>query len=79
MATVDSIRNSLISKLLTIKDQSILSAIDKLISSSTIDQKVELSEEQFTMLKMSDDDIKNNRVISQEKLFERERQWLNEQ
>ena len=77
MAAVDNIRNSLISKLLTIKDQDILFAIDKLISSSTKDMKVELSEEQILLLNMSEDDIQNGNLISHEELFEREREWLN--
>jgi hypothetical protein len=77
MAAVDNIRNSLISKLLTIKDQDILFAIDKLISSSTKDMKVELSEEQILLLNMSEDDIQNGNLISHEELFERERAWLN--
>ena len=77
MARVDNIRNALISKLLTIKDQDILSAIDRLVTSSTKEQKVELTEEQILMLKMSEDDIKNGKVISQNELFEKERAWLN--
>lgn len=77
MATVDSIRNTLISKLLTIKDQSVLAAIDKLISSSVKDQQVEVTAEQMLMLEMSSDDLKHNRVISQEELFESEKKWLN--
>lgn len=77
MAAVDNIRNSLISKLLTIKDQDILFAIDKLISSSTKDMKVQLSEEQILLLNMSEDDIQNGNLISHEELFERERAWLN--
>ncbi|MEX2596390.1 MAG: hypothetical protein WEC59_05605 [Salibacteraceae bacterium] len=76
MATVDNIRNTLISKLLTIQDQDILSAIDKLITSSTKGKKGELTEEQTLMLKMSEDDIQNGRVISQDELFEQERAWL---
>ena len=77
MARVDNIRNALISKLLTIKDQDILSAIDRLVTSSTKEQKVELTEEQILMLNMSEDDIKNGKVISQNELFEKERAWLN--
>lgn len=76
MEAIDDIRNLLISKLMTIKDRDILSAIDTLISSSVQNQKIELSEEQILMLKMSEEDIKNGRVITQEELFEKERLWL---
>ncbi len=76
MATVDNIRNSLISKLLTVRDQDILKALDKLISASTKDSKVELSKEQFTMIEMGISDFEKGNVISQSELFEQEREWL---
>ena len=76
MEAIDDIRNILISKLMTVKDRDILTAIDKLISSSVQNQKIELSEEQILMLKMSEEDIKNGRVITQEELFQKERMWL---
>ncbi|MCB0480875.1 MAG: hypothetical protein KDC83_05550 [Flavobacteriales bacterium] len=76
MATVDNIRNSLISKLLTIRDKDILNAIDKLVSVSAKNSKVELTPAQIEMLEMSEEDIKNGNVISQDELFEREREWL---
>ena len=76
MATVDNIRNSLISKLLTVKDQDILKALDKLISASTKDSKVELSKEQITMIEMGISDFEKGNVISQSELFEQEREWL---
>lgn len=78
MATVDHIRNSLISKIMAIKDQEILNAIDKLLSRSDKELKVELSKEQITMLKMSEQDVANGSLISNEELFERERKWINE-
>ena len=79
MSAVDNLRNSLISKLLAIKDQELLSAIDKLLSKSAKDQKVSLSKEQIQMLQLSDEDLENDRLIPQERLFERERQWLKDQ
>ena len=76
MASVDNIRNSLISKLLTVRDQDILKALDKLISASTKDSKVELSKEQITMIEMGISDFEKGNVISQSELFEQEREWL---
>lgn len=78
MANVDNLRNMIISKILTISDQGVLKALDKILASSTRNQKVELTDEQLYMLKMSDEDIKRGEVISQEELFQRERKWLNE-
>jgi ribulose-5-phosphate 4-epimerase/fuculose-1-phosphate aldolase len=77
MASIEHLRNNLISKLMTIRDQKILTAIEQLIITSDSKQKVELTEEQMLMLEMSEEDIKEGRTISQEELFTKERQWLN--
>ena len=53
-----------------------LKALDKLISASTKDSKVELSKEQFTMIEMGISDFEKGNVISQSELFEQEREWL---
>ena len=79
MATVDKLRNDLIDKILTIRNKDILIALNKLISSgSTNTDVVELTDEQRELLQMSDDDIKNDRLISQEAMDKRNREWLNE-
>jgi hypothetical protein len=78
MATVDSIRNELIEKLLSIKNRDFLEALDKLISSSApLSEKMELTEEQKMMLEMSEEDIKNGKLISQEAMDKRNLEWLN--
>ena len=79
MATVDDIRSGLIDKILTIKSKDFLIALDTLISTSTSDSDiVELTVEQKLMLEMSEDDIKNGRLISQEGMNKRNLEWLNE-
>ena len=77
MATVDKIRNSLIDKIISIRDKEILEAIDKLVSLSTSDI-VELTNEQKEMLQMSEDDIENGRLIAQDEMNKRNLKWLNE-
>ncbi|MFT6053577.1 MAG: ribulose-5-phosphate 4-epimerase/fuculose-1-phosphate aldolase [Roseivirga sp.] len=77
MASIEHLRNNLISKLMTIRDQKMLTAIEQLIITSDSKQKVELTEDQMLMLEMSEEDIKEGRTISQEELFTKERQWLN--
>jgi len=78
MATVDSIRNELIEKLRSIKNRDFLEALDKLISSSApLSEKMELTEEQKMMLEMSEEDIKNGKLISQEAMDKRNLEWLN--
>lgn len=78
MATVDNLRNGLIDKILSIKNRDFLEALDKLISSSLPESdKVELTEEQKMMLEMSEEDIKNGKLISQEAMDKRNLEWLN--
>ncbi len=78
MATVDKIRSGLIDKILTIRNKDFLIALDNLISSSSADTEiVELTAEQKEMLEMSETDIKNGRLISQEAMDKRNLEWLN--
>jgi len=78
MATVDKIRSGLIDKILSINNKDFLVALDNLISSSLVDSKVvELTVEQKEMLEMSETDIKNGRLISQEAMNKRNLEWLN--
>lgn len=77
MNAADNIRNNIIDKLLTISNKDYLSALYQLISSSKIDEeKIQLSETQILMLNMSEEDIKNNRVVSQEQLDQSDLEWL---
>lgn len=78
MQTFENIRNDLIDKILSIKNKEFLIALDNLISSSKTDSNIiELTEEQQTMLKMSEEDIKNGRVISEDAMNKRNLEWLN--
>ena len=78
MATVDKIRSGLIDKILTIRNKDFLVALDNLISSSSTDNEiVELTNEQREMLEMSESDIQNGRLISQEAMDKRNLEWLN--
>lgn len=77
MDTADSIRNNIIDKLLTISNKEYLTALYKLINTSSVNNNaIKLSEDQLFMLNLSEDDIKNNRVVSQEKLDEIDLEWL---
>lgn len=78
METVDKIRNELIGKILTIKNEDFLLALDKLIVSSTSEKNIfELTEVQKKMLEMSEVDINNGRLIPQEAMNKRNLEWLN--
>lgn len=78
MATIDNIRNGLIDKILSIKDKDFLEVLDKLISSNASESEiVELTTDQKIMLEMSEQDIKNGKLISQEAMDKRNLEWLN--
>ena len=78
MATVDNIRNGLIDKILSIKNKDFLVALDNLITSSFSETEiVEVTKEQKKMLEMSELDIKNGKLISQEAMDKRNLEWLN--
>ena len=77
MATVDNLRDSLISKILLIRDQELLSALDKMASASSKETKVPLTNDQIEMIQIGLEEYKNGQFINQDKLFERELKWLN--
>ncbi len=78
MTTVESIRNKLIDRILSIKNKDFLIALDKLIANSVSESEiVELTEEQKIMLEMSEQDIKDGKLISQEAMDKRNLEWLN--
>ena len=77
MDTADNIRNNIIDKLLTISNKEYLTALYKLISTSSVNNDaIQLSDDQLLMLNMSEDDIKNNRIVSQEELDKMDLEWL---
>jgi hypothetical protein len=79
MDTVDDIRNELIGKILAIRDRDLLEALSKLITSSALStEKTKLTSAQNAMLEMSEEDIKNGNLISQEAMDKRNLEWLNE-
>jgi hypothetical protein len=79
MRSIDIIKNNMIDKILTIRNQDFLTALDKLIDSSSTAFNVELIEEQKLMLLMSEEDIKAGRLISQDELDNNDLSWLKEQ
>lgn len=79
MATVDKLKNGLIDRILSINNRDFLEALDKIISNSSVESKiVQLTDEQRLMLEMSEKDIKEGKLISQEAMTKRNLEWLNE-
>jgi len=77
MTTTDHIRNGIIDKLLTISNKDYLSALFQLVENNKSDKNiVKLTEEQSLMLKLSDKDIKADKLISQSQLDKNDLKWL---
>ena len=77
MTAIDTLRNEIIGKLLTISDKSYLSAIKRIVdTNNNTTENVKLSDEQILMLQMSDEDIRNGRTIIQEELNKQDLKWL---
>ncbi|MFY7668984.1 MAG: hypothetical protein ACOVQG_09590 [Crocinitomicaceae bacterium] len=80
MAQVDVIRNGIIDKLLTISDKEYLIALLRLVDNSAVQgERIKLTNEQKLMLELSENDIQNSRIISQDDLDKKDLQWLKEQ
>lgn len=77
MAQVDNLRNGIIEKLLTISNKEYLKALYELVDNSKLkNKKTSLTEEQILMLKLSDKDIKNGKLIPQNQLDKDDLLWL---
>jgi len=79
MEATDILRNNIIDKLLTITDADYLSTIYQLVERSSSDNDtVKLTNEQTLMLQLSDKDIQNGKLISQDQLDKEDLQWVKE-
>ncbi len=79
MTTTDHIRNGIIEQLLTISNKDYLTALFQLVKNSPADKEtVKLTEEQILMLKLSDRDIKEGKLIAQSQLDKSDMKWLKE-
>ena len=75
MTNIDQIRNSIIDKLLAINNSELLSAFNKILETKA-EKPIPLDESQIEMLKMSEDDILDGRLISQSEIDEEDAKWL---
>lgn len=79
MAQSDIIRNGIIDKLLAISDKDYLMALLKLVENRpTKNEQIKFSKEQKLMIELSEDDIKYERLISQNDLDKSDLEWLKE-
>lgn len=78
MKAINTLKTSLIDKILTIENQELLEALQTIVN-STSDEKVKFTDAQNAMIQMSEEDIKYGRIISQEDLDKEDLAWLSEQ
>jgi hypothetical protein len=79
MTTTDHIRNGIIEKLLTISNKDYLIALFQIVKNSSVDKDiVKLTEEQIVMLRLSEKDIKEEKLIPQSQLDKSDLKWLKE-
>jgi len=76
MTTLNSIKNRLIDKILAARNEQFLEAIENIFISTQKEETIPLSSEQIEMLMMSDEDIRNNNLISESELDKLDKQWL---
>lgn len=75
MTDIEQLRNSIIDKLLVIDNPELLAAYNKILETAS-ERSVLLNEPQIEMLKMSDEDIKAGRLISQDQINKEDAKWL---
>jgi hypothetical protein len=79
MNQADILINNIIDKLLTISNKDYLAALFQLVENSSVDKDIiKLSEEQILMLQLSDKDIAEGRLSSQEDVDKNDMKWLKE-
>jgi archaellum component FlaF (FlaF/FlaG flagellin family) len=76
MTTLDTIKNELIDRILATKNEKFLQAMTTIFESAQTEDIVALSSEQIEMLAMSEDDIVNGRLVSEEDLKASNPEWL---
>ena len=78
METIDNIRNKLIDRILATKNIELLNAIDSIFNATNVEEEVvSLHPAQIKMLEMSEKDIANGDLISEEELDKMDDEWLN--
>lgn len=76
MTRLDTIRNRLIDRIMTTKNEQLLSAIDSIFHSTQEDERWSLNSYQIEMLMMSEKDIEQGNLISEEDLKKADSEWM---
>lgn len=76
MTALENIKNSLIDRILATKNERLLQAITTIFDAAQSEDSMTLSSEQLEMLAMSEADISENRIVSEEDLNKADPEWL---
>jgi len=76
MTPLENIKNRLIDRILVTNNEQLLNAIDTIMSSAKIDETLVLNSFQREMLQMSESDIANGKLISEEDLRKTDSEWM---
>jgi hypothetical protein len=72
MTTIDNLKNNLIDKILSVSNEKFLLAIDNLITSTNASEEVVmLTSDQKQLLNLSEKDIEQKLLISQDEMVKR--------
>ncbi|MBP9153125.1 MAG: hypothetical protein KBF73_12645 [Flavobacteriales bacterium] len=78
MKAINTLKTSLIDKILTIENQEFLEALQTIVNSSSTEKPYSFTDSQMQMLQMSEEDVKYGRLTSQEDLDAEDMAWLSE-
>jgi archaellum component FlaF (FlaF/FlaG flagellin family) len=76
MTPLETIKNNLIDHIMATKNEKILHAIENLFKSDKSEETYNLSSQEIEILQMSEADILNGNLVSEEELDEQDRKWL---
>jgi hypothetical protein len=77
MSTLENIKNRLIDRILTKKNEKLLSTIESMFDTNEKTQKLSFDSYQMEMLHMSEKDIENGDLISESDLEAQDSEWMN--
>lgn len=75
MTALEKIKNKIIDRVMTTKNEKLLEAIDGILESTQPEEIMSLSSEQIEILMLSEKDIENGNIISESELNESDTQW----
>ena len=76
MTPLETIKNNLIDHIMATKNEKILLTIENLFKSDKSEETYNLSSQEIEMLAMSEADILNGNLISEQELDELDKKWL---